>query len=441
MKQEKKQGMVKLAVGVSLAGLAGYFGEPVGLLAVLGKGLTGLTETIGGDFVSAWADEGMNEVTGRWFGEAGRLNHDVERVLGESLGLAAAEVRQDLKRNHTFRDWQRRKMSEAGALAFELSELEANGVAVVAEWAASVERRAEVTGFMQGRGEKLEQAFTKRVQQEFTGYEKHLARQLRRQLVASWQAHFVELLKTDTKARFACEQLWRAALEESLQQIAREGKQSAQTIETELKALQAALVAQKRDKEGLQALFRDTLSQWLAQDGQKLVASLRRIEAELETLADDMSEVKETGEVLLDEVGEANERLARIERLIGESRRVQQVKETRRLFWGVRTLPKHYIAREQVLHELRQLLMNTQQVALTALTGMGGMGKTVLAQALVHDETCAARYPDGVLWAELGPQADDKADADSILIEWALATGLVRRSDNDFYRLPASGKR
>ena len=72
--------------------------EPVGLLAA-GKLLV---ETVGGDFVSGWVDEGMNEVTGRLFGETGQLNHDVARVLGESLGLAAAEVKQGLRRNHTF---------------------------------------------------------------------------------------------------------------------------------------------------------------------------------------------------------------------------------------------------------------------------------------------------------------------------------------------------
>jgi hypothetical protein len=38
----------------------------------------------------------------------------------------------------------------------------------------------------------------------------------------------------------------------------------------------------------------------------------------------------------------------------------------------------------------------------TAFQGGGGFGKTVLAQALAHDPRMTARFPDGVLWIEIG---------------------------------------
>jgi len=43
-------------------------------------------------------------------------------------------------------------------------------------------------------------------------------------------------------------------------------------------------------------------------------------------------------------------------------------------------------------------------VALTALEGMGGIGKTVLAQSLCHDEAIQDAFPDGVLWVNAGQE-------------------------------------
>ena len=43
-----------------------------------------------------------------------------------------------------------------------------------------------------------------------------------------------------------------------------------------------------------------------------------------------------------------------------------------------------------------------RHVALTALQGMGGIGKTVLAQALCADEVVQQAFPDGVIWVTIG---------------------------------------
>jgi predicted ATPase len=41
-------------------------------------------------------------------------------------------------------------------------------------------------------------------------------------------------------------------------------------------------------------------------------------------------------------------------------------------------------------------------VALTALKGMGGIGKTVLAQTVCHDQVIQQAFPDGVIWVTAG---------------------------------------
>ncbi len=71
------------------------------------------------------------------------------------------------------------------------------------------------------------------------------------------------------------------------------------------------------------------------------------------------------------------------------------------------SLPPHHVPREAELAELRALLLGDErQVAVTALRGMGGVGKTTLAIALCHDRQVIDAFPDGILWATLGPQAD-----------------------------------
>ena len=46
-----------------------------------------------------------------------------------------------------------------------------------------------------------------------------------------------------------------------------------------------------------------------------------------------------------------------------------------------------------------------RQMALTALRGMGGSGKSVLAAALCWDEVVQAAFPDGIFWVEIGREA------------------------------------
>ncbi len=59
------------------------------------------------------------------------------------------------------------------------------------------------------------------------------------------------------------------------------------------------------------------------------------------------------------------------------------------------------IGRDKLLHTLKQQLF---QKNILALNGLPGVGKTTLATQLAHDKQVLAHFPDGVLWAGLGPQ-------------------------------------
>jgi WD40 repeat protein len=71
-------------------------------------------------------------------------------------------------------------------------------------------------------------------------------------------------------------------------------------------------------------------------------------------------------------------------------------------------LPVNFVERPESLAALRDTLITddgSRQIALTALKGMGGIGKTVLAQALCHDEVVQHAFPDGIIWITVGKEA------------------------------------
>src|SRR5207249_7993680 len=62
------------------------------------------------------------------------------------------------------------------------------------------------------------------------------------------------------------------------------------------------------------------------------------------------------------------------------------------------------VGRDEEMTRLRQRLHTGGNVALTALNGLPGVGKTALAIALAHDQAIRTQFRDGVLWAALGPE-------------------------------------
>jgi len=74
------------------------------------------------------------------------------------------------------------------------------------------------------------------------------------------------------------------------------------------------------------------------------------------------------------------------------------------------SLPPHYVPRSEVGKVLRESLLSNSAApgvsSVSAIHGMGGSGKTVVAVALAHDMAVRARFADGVLWATLGQEPD-----------------------------------
>jgi len=87
-------------------------------------------------------------------------------------------------------------------------------------------------------------------------------------------------------------------------------------------------------------------------------------------------------------------------------------------------LPDYFVERPEHQQTVKALLLTTDNAApgtlvVSAIYGLGGIGKSVLAAALAHDPDVQARFADGILWATLGQEPDIL----SFLSSWIQALG------------------
>ncbi len=78
------------------------------------------------------------------------------------------------------------------------------------------------------------------------------------------------------------------------------------------------------------------------------------------------------------------------------------------------------LGRDELLAQIKHRLLESNRVALTAINGLPGIGKTALAMALVTDRQIQEQYSDGILWAGLGPHASVL----SLLTRWGSLLGI-----------------
>jgi WD40 repeat protein len=74
----------------------------------------------------------------------------------------------------------------------------------------------------------------------------------------------------------------------------------------------------------------------------------------------------------------------------------------------VPNLPQNHIPRPDLIAQLRDLVFTEGEggnIAVTALKGMGGIGKTVLAIDLCRDPVVRRAFPDGIAWITLGRES------------------------------------
>ncbi|MEL6940769.1 MAG: NB-ARC domain-containing protein, partial [Cyanobacteria bacterium J06598_1] len=73
-------------------------------------------------------------------------------------------------------------------------------------------------------------------------------------------------------------------------------------------------------------------------------------------------------------------------------------------------LPDHFVERPEQQNAVKAELLNGKAkegtLVVSAIYGLGGIGKSVLASKLAHDKEIQSRFDDGILWATLGQNPD-----------------------------------
>lgn len=82
--------------------------------------------------------------------------------------------------------------------------------------------------------------------------------------------------------------------------------------------------------------------------------------------------------------------------------------------------PYDLVGREQIVANLRDRLLSQGSIALVALDGLPGIGKTAVAVELANDHRVLEHFSDGVLWSGLGKTGDVLAE----LAHWGTALGV-----------------
>ncbi|MCA2553266.1 MAG: trypsin-like serine protease, partial [Microcystis sp. M04BS1] len=73
--------------------------------------------------------------------------------------------------------------------------------------------------------------------------------------------------------------------------------------------------------------------------------------------------------------------------------------------------PSYFVERPEVSIELKKILLSagtseTGTLVISAIYGLGGIGKSTLVAALAQEKEVQAYFPDGIFWATLGQQPD-----------------------------------
>ncbi|MEM9007323.1 MAG: AAA family ATPase, partial [Cyanobacteria bacterium P01_F01_bin.86] len=85
---------------------------------------------------------------------------------------------------------------------------------------------------------------------------------------------------------------------------------------------------------------------------------------------------------------------------------------------------REFVGRQDELQTLRQKLQGSEQVAITALAGMGGIGKTALAQQYVR--AAKDQYPGGRWYFKVqGQNLATQLVTAATIFGWQLPDGLT----------------
>ncbi|MBD2342482.1 hypothetical protein H6G64_36925 [Calothrix sp. FACHB-156] len=124
-----------------------------------------------------------------------------------------------------------------------------------------------------------------------------------------------------------------------------------------------------------------------------------------------------------DEVWQSNKskKSPQLEANYPEDEGIAVVPQTKLAIFQAPPLPTHFVERPEYSDDLKTRLLteDNRTLVITAIHGLGSVGKSTLAAALAVDAEIQTRFCDGILWATLGQQPDVL----SLISGWVQALG------------------
>ena len=363
MEPKNRRAATELIVAGSLTAIGIAVGGP-GVL----ESLLGLAGAVGVNWAADLAEKSYQSWCRNWFTPATARNRDMAKALAQAFQDTAEELARIWPRQDAYARLPR----ETQQLTLEgLEQFKEQGLQVLTELHQDpTPLPQQMTQLlMEEKLAPVQQSLKTSLADFFHGYPQPFTDFLANHLVELWLAHFKAILKssdeTGARAWRALQLGWQASLNRTLIEMGQEITEARAVLD------------------------------WLQAWAQRL-ESLPPTERE------------ETGQQILEET------LARVLEPIHS--KLDQILEqlppptppSRTVHPFTPPAPRRLYGRETILDELAQELCQTKDparpLALTALQGLPGVGKTALALALAHHPRIKEAFPDGVLWIPLGPE-------------------------------------
>ncbi len=370
----QRQAAADLLLTAAIVSVGFVTGQPV---------LTAIVGGIGVNWASDLTQAAWKRACGQWLGPDGMGNHDLQNALSRAFEQAFDRLE---------RAWQqtprgsqmRRQAAEAAAVTSLFALLRADAASFCQP--DGVNRAAsqpQVQSLLYGDAGSVGQAYRTYLRDYLYGHDAQLVAFIEQRLVDELAFCFGEELKTD---RPESNRAWRAFQRLLLENL-QTGVGDVQAEQQEIKQALDWLTAWAERMEGLAPDVRertglDALTTAVSELRQHLDARLDRVDAELEAMPE------------------------RIRPLLREELAAARVPADP----PVPPAAPDLVGRDRFLDKLAADLTAQTSVArplaLTALRGLPGVGKTALALALANRPDIAAAFPDGRAWLPLGPQPD-----------------------------------